>query len=289
MPIVATDLLYGATMKARKIKYVVMLLLFSSFICGCNMYQALDSSINTTTANDLISEGDGRLAEADYSTALNRFDRALEKTNDDRARRGRASAYAGLAGFNMFSVLNRFQNDLAAPNTSAAVFQATKEITSLENLNKAIDDMMLISEPSNDDLLFRALMTSISAAKTILEKYDTNLNSKLDYPDQINFTTNDNKTKTWEHLYANFSSASSQYSIEKAYIELTIALDGRGTTWATMSPFNSVTKSGKYTLANYNIIVAVGDLGLKIKEANIKFNNSASEFKTAIMNLDGVD
>ena len=73
------------------------------------------------------------------------------------------------------------------------------------------------------------------------------------------------------------------------YIELTNALSGRGTSWTTLSPFNSVTNSGTYTQANYNIIVAVGDLGQKIKEANIKYNNSVNEFKAAIMALDGVD
>ena len=83
-----------------------MLLTFTLFISGCNMFEAIDSSVNTTSAGDLISEGYDRLAEADYATALNRFDRALEKENSDKARRGRASAYAGLSGFNMFTILN---------------------------------------------------------------------------------------------------------------------------------------------------------------------------------------
>lgn len=273
----------------NKIKSIITLLTFTLFICGCNMFEAIDSSVNTTSASDLISEGYDRLAEADYATALNRFDRALEKGNSDKARRGRASAYAGLSGFNMFTILNAFQNDLAAPNSSASVFQACRKITSLDNLNNAINDMALIEEPSNDDLLFRALMASVSAAKTLIVKYDTNLNSKLDNPDQINFTTNDNKTQNWETLYANFSSNYSAFSLEKAYIELSIALNGRGSSWTTMSPFNSVTKSGTYTQANYNLIVSVGDLGQKIKEVNTKYSNSVNEFKTALMALDGVN
>lgn len=268
---------------------IIILLILTLFVSGCNMFEAIDSSVNNATSQDLISEGNDRLSEKDYATALNRFERALEKDSSDDARRGRASAYAGLSGFNMLNVLNSFQNDLAAPNTSAAVFQTTKKITSLENLNKAIDDMFYLNNPTNEDILFRALMVSVSAAKTLIEKYDTNLNSKLDSPDQINYSTNDIKTQTWESIYSNFSSNSSIYSVENAYIELTKSLDGRGNSYTTMSPFYSVTKSGKYTLANYNIIVAVGDFGQKIKSANLKYNNSLNEFKTSILELDGVN
>jgi hypothetical protein len=277
-------------MKARnKSLSAVMLLALTILVSGCNMFEAIDSSVNTSSASDLINEGNDRLAEADYSAALNRFDRALEKTDSDSARRGRASAYAGLAGFNMFSALNSMQNDLAAPNTSAAIFQAAKKINSLENIDKAIDDMALLSNPTKEDLLFRSILASLSAAKTIVEKYDTNLNSKLDKPDQINFTTNDKKTKSWEQLYSRFGSSGSPYSLEKAYIELTKAFDGRGDSWKTISPFASTTSSGKYTQANYNTIEAVGDFGQRIKAANIIYGNSASEFKTAILALDGVD
>ncbi len=290
LSIVAQEFLFGVIMKAKNKRLCsVFLLAVTLLVSGCNMFEAIDSSVNTTTANDLISEGNDRLAEADYATALNRFDRALEKGAPDSARRGRASAYAGLAGFDMFSILNALQNDLLAPNSSSSVFHASKKINSLENLNKAINDMALINEPTNDDLLFRSLLASVSAAKTIQEKYDTNLNSKLDNPDQINFTTNDSKTESWEVLYSKLSSSASPYSLEKAYIELSIALSGRGTTWQTMSPFDSITKSGTYTQANYNTIVAVGDFGQRIKDINLKYNNSVSEFKTAIMALDGTE
>ena len=54
-----------------------------------------------------------------------------------------------------------------------------------------------------------------------------------------------------------------------------------------LTPFNSVTKSGTYTLANHNTIEAVGKFALKLKEANLKFGNSPNEFKAAIVALDG--
>jgi hypothetical protein len=277
-------------MKARnKSLSAVMLLALAIMVNGCNMFEAIDNSVNTTSAGDLISEGYGRLAEADYATALNRFDRALEKSSSDDARRGRASSYAGLAGFNMFSILNSLQNDLAAPNSSAVFFQAAKKITDLDNMNKAVEDMASLSAPTKDDLLFRSLLASVTAAKTIIVKYDTNMNSKLDNPDQINFTTNDKKTKSWEELYSHLGSGYSPYSLEKAYIELADAFDGRGTSWKTISPFASVTKSGTYTQANFNTIEALGDFGRRIKAANIKYGNSVSEFKAAILELDGVN
>ena len=183
------------------------------FINGCNLLDAVDSSINNATASDLISEGNDKLSECDYSTALNRFERALEKDNSDDAIRGRAAAYAGLAGFNMISALNSIQNNLVAPNTSATIFQATKSITSFSNLKLAIQDMASLNSPTKEDLLFKSLITVIASTKFILEKYDTNLNSKLDNPDQINFTTNDSKTQKWEDLYSDLSSTSSIYSI----------------------------------------------------------------------------
>ncbi len=277
-------------MKARnKILSAVILLALTMMVSGCNMFEAVDSSVNNTTVSDLISEGNDRLSEGDFATALNRFERVLEKTSNDEARRGRASAYAGLSGFDLLSTLDIIQNGIVAPNSSSAIFQASKRINSLDNLNRAIDDMNLLNNPTKEDLLFRGLMASVSVAKTLIVKYDTNMNSKLDNPDQVNFTTNDKKTKKWEELYSLFSSSSSPYSIEKSYIDLSKAFEGRGSQWKTMSPFSYVTKTGDYTQANYNTIVAVGDLGQKLIEANKKYNNSINEFKTAILALDGVD
>ncbi len=278
-------------MRCRNKKISALLLLgLTAFVSGCNLFEAVDESVNTTTATSLVSEGNDKLAEADYATALDRFERALEKENSDDAHRGRASAYAGLAGFDMFSALNTLQNGVSAPNSSAAIFDTARKITSLENLNNALSDMSVLNNPTNEDLLFRSIVAPIAAARTILEKYDTNLNKKLDEPDQINFTTNDNKTMAWNAIYQSLSSTNTNLSLEKAYVELTYAFDGRGTTWATMSPFNSVTKSGTYTQANYNTIEAVGNFAQLAKVANEKFSSNAeAAFKIAIMALDGAN
>lgn len=278
-------------MRGRNKKLSALLLLgLAVFANGCNLFEAVDESVNTTTASNLVSEGNDKLAQADYATALDRFERALEKENSDDARRGRASAYAGLAGFDMFSALNTLQNGVSAPNSSAAIFDAARNITSLENLNNALNDMAILNSPTKEDLLFRSIVAPIAAAKTILEKYDTNLNKKLDTPDQVNFTTNEKNTMAWDAIYLNLSSTNTNLSLEKSYLELTQAFDGRGTTWATMSPFNSITKSGTYTQANYNTIEAVGNFAQLVKVANEKYtNNSVTAFKTAILALDGAN
>lgn len=278
-------------MRAKKKKVSALLLLWlTAFISGCNLFEAVDESINTTKACDLVSEGYDKLAEANYATALDRFERALEKETTDDAYRGRASAYAGLAGFDMFSALSTLQNGVSAPNSSSAIFDTARKITSLENLDKALADSYALNSPTKEDLLFRGIICPIAVAKTLLEKYDTNLNQKLDAPDQVHMTTNDNKTKTWNVLYAEVSSTNAVYSLEKAYIELSQGFEGRGSEWSTMSPFNSVTKSGKYTQANYNTIEAVGNMAQLIKVANEKYQTgSVTAFKTAVQAIDGAN
>lgn len=276
----------------RKSKRVsaLLLLVFAAFLNGCNVFEAVDESINTKKASDLVSEGMDKLAEADYSTALDRFERALEKENTDDGYRGRASAYAGLAGFDMFSALSTLQNGVSAPNSSSAIFDAARKISNLEYLKKSLDDMNVLQSPTKDDLVFRGIVCPIVVAKTVMEKYDTNLNKKLDNPDQINFSTNDKKTVSWAGLYGDVSSTNAVYSLEKAYVELTQAFDGRGQNWVTMSPFNSVTKTGSYTQANFNTIEAVGNFANLMKAANEKYvNNSVNGFKIAVLALDGAN
>jgi len=130
-------------------------------------------------------------------------------------------------------------------------------------------------------------MSTLSAAKTLLAKYDTNLNQKLDTPDQIDFDTNDGKTLTWSQLYTRLTSAGSAWSLEKAFLELAEAFNGRGTDWVLISPVNGVSRSGTYTPANRSTILAVGALASSLKMANAWFDKSESEFKTMLLNLDG--
>lgn len=267
-----------------------LLVMLSLFMTGCNAFEAFDGELDGRGYQALVDEGNLKLAAADYANALDLFERAMsEGETGDESYRGRASARAGLAGFNMFAVLGRLQNEAVPTDSAAVIFSAASLIKDLALLDKAIEDMNRLMAPGNDDLLFRSLMAGLSAAKTLLQKYDTNLNKKLDGPDQIDFDTNDGKTLAWAELYAKLTSETSAWSLEKAFIELTRAFDGRGTTWATLSPLQGINHSGLYTPANRSTIAAVGNFATSLKTANAWFGNSEAEFKTLLMALDGTN
>ncbi|HPW57589.1 MAG TPA: hypothetical protein PLK58_03040 [Candidatus Rifleibacterium sp.] len=267
---------------------LAVLAVLSLFLSGCNAFEAFDGELDARNSQALIDEGNLKLAAADYTHALDLFERAMVNGDSgDEAYRGRASAKAGLAGFNMFTVLDRLQNGTSPTDSSAIIFSAAKLIKDLKLLDEAIDDMSRLADPRSDDLLFRSLMSTLSAAKTLLAKYDTNLNQKLDTPDQIDFDTNDGKSLTWSQLYARLTSAGSAWSLEKAFLELAEAFNGRGTDWVLISPVNGASRSGTYTPANRSTILAVGALTSSLKTANAWFDKSESEFKTMLLNLDG--
>lgn len=268
--------------------FVAVLTAVSIFISGCNAFEALDGEINGRDSQTLVDKGNLKLASAEYADALDLFERAIEQGEaGDAGNRGRASALAGLAGFNMFSVLDRLQNDPTPVDSSAVIFSTARLIKSLEMLNMAVEDMNKLMEPAKEDLLFRSLLTTLSAAKTLLQKYDTNLNQKLDTPDQIDFDTNDEKMATWQQIYQRLTAETSVWSLEKAFLELTQALDGRGTEWIMLSPINGVNRSGTYTPANRSTITAVGNFASLLKTADAWFENSETEFKKQLMALDG--
>lgn len=279
----------GAEMTSRHSWLALAVLaVLSLFLSGCNAFEAFDGELAERDSQALIDEGNLKLAAAAYPQALDLFERAMVNGGSgDAAYRGRASAKAGLAGFNMFTVLDRLQNGTSPTDSSAIIFSAAKLINDLKLLDEAIEDMSRLASPGSDDLLFRSLMSTLSAAKTLLAKYDTNLNKKLDSPDQINFTTNDGKTMAWSLLYTRLSSADSAWSLEKAFLELAEAFNGRGTDWVLISPLNGVSRSGSYTPANRSTILAVGSLASSLKTANAWFDKSESEFKNMLLNLDG--
>ncbi len=281
----------GAAMISRNtLMAATLLVMLSLFITGCNAFEAFDGELDSRGYQALVDEGNLKLAAADYANALDLFERAMsEGETGDESYRGRASARAGLAGFNMFAVLGRLQNEAVPTDSAAVIFSAASLIKDLAFLDKAIEDMNRLVAPGNDDLLFRSLMAALSAAKTLLQKYDTNLNQKLDTPDQIDFDTNDAKTLVWSQLYQRLSAETSSWSLEKAYIELTKAFDGRGTTWITLSPIQGISHSGDYTPANRSTIAALGSLATSLKTGNAWFGNSETEFKTLLMALDGTN
>lgn len=266
------------------------LIAISLLITGCNAFEAFDRSQSKGDFAARLGEAKLELASANYANALDRFDRIItENGSNDETWRGRAASQAGLAGFNMLAVMDRLQNDALVPDSAAVFFSASRLIKDTVLLNKAIDDMNRLAAPTSEDKLFRSLMACLSACKAILSKYDTNLSGKLDTPDQISFTTRDDKTSKWPALFTQLTSTSSAYSLEKAYIELSHAFDGRGTAWVTISPLQSISYTGQYTPANRSTILAAGSLAEALKEINAWFDNSEDQFKSKLLLLDGAN
>ncbi|MDD2998198.1 MAG: hypothetical protein PHV05_03995 [Candidatus Riflebacteria bacterium] len=269
---------------------MLLLVLISVIMTGCNAFESFDRNLNDRDHEALLDEANLRLDAADYIYALDLFDRVINEGGaSDESYRGRASARAGLAGFNMFAVLNALQNGVSTTDSSAVIFSAAKLVTDLDLLNSAIEDMNRLLQPGNEDKLFRSIMAILSASKSLIQKYDTNLNKKLDTPDQIDFDTQDAKTPRWPDIYQRLTSSSSPFSIEKAYIELARSFDGRGTQWITISPINGITYTGTYTPANRNVIIASGNFADILENANARFDNSATEFKNLLLSLDGAN
>ena len=130
-------------MKSRHSLLVfAVLAVLSLFLSGCNAFEAFDGEIEAGDSQTLVDEGNLKLAAADYSHALDLFERAMAKGDSgDATYRGRASAKAGLAGFNMFTVLDRLQNGTSPIDSPAVIFSAAKLIKNLKLLDEAIDDM----------------------------------------------------------------------------------------------------------------------------------------------------
>lgn len=256
-------------------------------ITGCNAFESLDRSIDKRDSETLVEHGKYKLASAEYDDALDLFERAAETQYTDEIYRGLASSHAGIAGFNMFSVINTLQNGVTDSNTSAVFFEASKEISDIDSVYKAITYLNNISEPGNDDLLLRSLLAAVADAKALYLKYDTYTNKRLDSSDRISITADASEVGTWNELYSRFSSPSDQCSLEKAYNELVKALSGRGTNKTAMSPFGDIIQTAEFTEANFKILLAVEDFAKKLKAAENAYQRSDDEsFRKRIMSLD---
>lgn len=280
--------LYRGALMSKQ--YLVMLLLTSLLISGCNAFEGFDRNVKDSDFPAIVGEARLALAAADYDKARELFDRAISEYGaDNEVWRGRAASLAGLAGFNMFNVLDIMQNSALPANSAAVIFKASLTITDPKLLEEAITDMERITQPGNDDRMFRSLMRALAAARSLLAIYDTNLNNELDTPDQINFDATDATDQTWQQLYLRFTDLTSGFSLERAFVELTQALDGRGDEWITVSPVQGTSYTGRYTPANRSLILAVGNFADILQQADAWFDLSEDNFKSQILSLDGAN
>ena len=274
-------------MKKNNILLSLVLIITIFCITGCNVFESLDRSIDKRDFETLVEHGNYKLAAAEYADALDLFERAAESGYTDDIYRGLAASNAGLAGFNMFEVINALQNGIIDSNTSAVFFDASKKITDINEIHLAINYMNLIKEVGNDDLLLRSLLAVVADAKNLYLKYDTYKNNRLDSSDHISITADESEYGTWSELYSKFSSPSDFCSLEKSYNELVKALSGRGISKTAMSPFGDVIQTADLTEANFKIILAVENFANKLKAANGAYERQNEEqFRRYIESLD---
>ena len=257
---------------------------------GCNTFEAFNQSLAGTDQATLISRGNIALDEGRYYDALELFERSTEKGgSNDETLRGLASSRAGIAGFNMFKTLQTMQNGVIPGDSSATVFQAAALISDNELISKAIDGLWQLSAATPQDRLLRALLVATYNAKLLVNKYDTNLNGRLDNNDQIDFDTRDDKTALWSSIYSNAISSTAHHSLELAFADMVKACEGRGENWILISPVQGQRFEGLFSSANRATILAIGNFADSLETAQVYFDNSETLFKKTLTALDGAD
>lgn len=274
--------------KLRTMTVFSLALALALLAAGCNSFTAFNQGVAGTDQATLISRGNIAVDEGRFADALELFERAAEKGNaNSEIWRGKASSRAGLSGFNMFKTLQVMQNGVIPGDSPATVFLAAACISDKDMIKEAIEDLWQVSAPTPQDRLLRGLLIAIYQAKILVNKYDTNLNGKLDKNDQIDFDTRDDKTELWSAIYNSAAANSGYYSLELAFADLCQALEGRGDNWVLISPIQGQRYEGNYTAANRSTILALANFADQLEVAQVYFDNSESLFKQTLTNLDG--
>ena len=277
-------------MNRLRLCLITVTIIASALTVGCNSFEAVNQSLNETDRTTLVNEGNIALDEGRFAGALELFERAATKGGaNDECLRGRASALAGLGGFDLFTVLDIMQNSTIPGDSPGTIFAAAKVVKDREKIDEAVSDLWQLSNLNAGDRLLKSLLVSLSAAGEILEKYDTNFNGRLDKYDEIDFDTRDEKTRTWSEIYNELISLNAQRSLELAFENMARALDGRGESWVLISPVQGNRYSGLFSRANRNSVLALVNFVDNLETADVYFENSKTRFKDTIMALDGAD
>lgn len=277
-------------MNKLRLCFIAFIIMATVFATGCNSFEAVNQSLNETDRATLVSEGNIALDEGRFAAALELFERAMTKGGaNDATLRGRASALAGLAGFDLFSVLDTMQNGTIPGDSPATIFAASAIISDRPKLDEAVADLWQLNSITSNDRLLRSLLAALSAAGEILEKYDTNFNGRLDKYDEIDFDTRDEKTQSWSEIFNELTSLNTQRSLELAFEDMVRAFDGRGESWVFVSPVQGNRYSGTFSRANRNSVLALVNFVDSLEIADVYFENSRTRFKDSLMALDGAD
>ncbi|MBI3038967.1 hypothetical protein HYY75_07960 [bacterium] len=266
--------------------------LFSLLFSGCNLFDAVDTTLAARTVDQRVDEGRLALNSGDFPLAKEIFDSlAKEGEGGIETIRGQGEAIAGLGGFSLLSVLDALQNGSGPYDKSPVTFKTAKQTSNRPYLETAVKLLMQNPMPVQSDLIARALMRLVSAVRVLLDKYDTNRNGRLESNDEIDFDTNDKNTPSWVDLYKDLVTgpSSTDSTLEQTFLDLVNGFDGQGATWTFITPVEGRLLTGQYTPSNRATILAVGDLVNRLQAANPVFEVNLSSFSVAIMNLDGAE
>ncbi|MBF0543707.1 MAG: hypothetical protein HQM08_04705 [Candidatus Riflebacteria bacterium] len=279
-------------MNIRLSKKFILMLLLCLFLSGCNMFEAVDTTLQTKSADERIAEGEIALDKADYLKAEEIFSKLQrEYPNDNDALRGLGDTFAGMGGFNLFSALNVLQDGSGPYDRTNVIFKLNTLPIQEETLKRAISLLSTDIFPSQADRITRALINLELVARLLVAKYDTNHNHKIDNYDEIEFSTNDQTTPDWSTLRKDilYGPASSGMTLEQSFMDLFYGFNGKGASWTFITPITKQTITGQFTEINKATILAVGDLTQELRKADSYYGIDLASFSTVLRNLDGAD
>lgn len=269
---------------------LLLLSVASIFFSGCNAFEPIDTSISPRSPQDKLAQAELALEQGDFNLSGELFAALVEAGETDvRVRSGYAESLAGQAGFAVLPFLDAWQNGLGPYDQSGTLFAGISRITDRDKLKQAWRLLATTALPTRADSITRGMIGVVTAVTMLLDKYDTNLNHRLDQADAIDFSTNDTRVASWSTLYRDLISGPSTHgaTLESAFLDLAEGFNGNGEDWTFISPVNQVRIAGTYLPCHRRTILAVGDLIERLQTANRYFAQDLAAFSTALRRLDG--
>ncbi|MBF0408112.1 MAG: hypothetical protein HQM10_12195 [Candidatus Riflebacteria bacterium] len=283
-------------MKKRYIKrllsWLVIIFTISISLTGCNLFEPVDNVIQELTLEERVAQGKIAMERGEYLKADDIFVRVLaEDPYQLDAIRGHGQAIAGVGGFNMFYCLNVLQNGTGPYDNSIVLFELNALKTQILQLEKSMQWLSKDVFPTPADRITRAFVRLSCIVRSVLEKYDTNHNKKLDSYDEINFSTNANASPDWSEFRRQclYGPASSGVTLEECFTDLFYGLEGRGASWTFITPISKRNITGVFTEINRSTLTAVSDLAQKLKTADAYYGTDLQKFAAVIRELDGAE
>lgn len=283
----------GKTTRWRRLCFVALLPLWV-LLSGCNTFSAIDKSVSPQGDAEHLAEGRIALDKGAYAEALAQYEIVYRASPAlPEAIRGYGEAQLGINGFVTLTALDLLQNEAGPNNDAPTAFRVAHLTRDLYALGKAVAVLFANPSVTAEDRLVRSLARLGYITRTLRNKYDTNLNGRLDTNDDIDYETRDNSTPPWTDLYRSFVTGSTPTEPPLARVadELITGFAGRGTaTWTFILPEPaSGTRSVLITPVNRDTVLAVLDLDARLRDANLAYGINAASFATILARMDGLD